>query len=192
MLLLLPPAKTPERGATGLGARPPVHFEWFARRVASARPDELQKCKRSCLSRKQGGRCQLLKYEQLKNEPPEQSRLGKSSTYSDQYDASQRFPIPRAAKRAEIGLGDKPPFLGADLWTSHELSWLNLRGKPQVALAHFTVPCETPSIAGCGEITPRGRTSKLCRDPDDDAAERCQGGVCKGLPRPCGTVPCHD
>ena len=123
---------------------------------------------------------------------PEQSQLGKPSSYMDQYDASLLFPIPRAAKRAEIGVGDKPLFFGADLWTAYELSWLNLRGKPQVALAHFTVPCETPSIAGCGEITPRGRTSKLCRDPDDDAAERCQGGVCKGLPRPCGTVPCHD
>jgi 7-cyano-7-deazaguanine reductase len=27
-----------------------------------------------------------------------------------------------------------------------ELSWLNLRGKPQVALVHFTIPCETPHI----------------------------------------------
>ncbi len=38
------------------------------------------------------------------------------------------------------------PFLGADLWTAFELGWLNLRGKPQVALGHFTVPCETPNI----------------------------------------------
>ena len=77
---------------------------------------------------------------------PEQSQLGKPSSYIDQYDASLLFPIPRASKRAEIGVGEKPPFLGADLWTAYELSWLNLRGKPQVALAHFTVPCETPNI----------------------------------------------
>jgi 7-cyano-7-deazaguanine reductase len=38
------------------------------------------------------------------------------------------------------------PFFGADLWTGYELSWLNLRGKPQVALVHFTIPCETPNI----------------------------------------------
>ena len=38
------------------------------------------------------------------------------------------------------------PFLGADLWTAYELSWLTPRGKPQVALAHITVPCETPNI----------------------------------------------
>ena len=77
---------------------------------------------------------------------PEQSQLGKASAYIDQYDASLLFPIPRAGKRAEIGIPGAPPFFGADLWTAFELSWLNLRGKPQVALAHFTVPCETPNI----------------------------------------------
>lgn len=77
---------------------------------------------------------------------PEQSQLGKTSAYVDQYDASLLFPIPRAGKRAEIGLGASLPFLGADLWTAFELSWLNPRGKPQVALAHFTVPCETINI----------------------------------------------
>lgn len=77
---------------------------------------------------------------------PEQSPLGKDSSYADQYDPSLLFPIPRATKRAEIGISGSPPFLGADLWTAFELSWLNQRGKPQVALAHITVPCETPNI----------------------------------------------
>jgi len=77
---------------------------------------------------------------------PEQSQLGKASAYIDQYDASLLFPIPRAGKRAELGIDGAPPFFGADLWTAFELSWLNARGKPQVALAHFTVPCETPNI----------------------------------------------
>jgi len=77
---------------------------------------------------------------------PEQSPLGKTSPAPAHYDPSLLFPIPRAAKRAEIGVGAQPPFLGADLWTAFELSWLNLRGKPQVALAHFTVPCESPNI----------------------------------------------
>ena len=77
---------------------------------------------------------------------PENSQLGKAASYIDQYDASLLFPIPRAPKRAEIGIAGAPPFLGADMWSAFELSWLNLRGKPQVALAHFTVPCETPNI----------------------------------------------
>ena len=77
---------------------------------------------------------------------PEQSQLGKASAYADQYDAALLYPIPRQPKRAEIGIAGAPSFFGADLWTAYELSWLNLRGKPQVAIAHITVPCETPHI----------------------------------------------
>ena len=84
---------------------------------------------------------------------PQSSRLGQPTAYVDQYDASLLYPIPRVGKRAEIGIFVAPgdtsgslPFLGADLWTAYELSWLNLRGKPQVALATFTVPCETRNI----------------------------------------------
>ena len=77
---------------------------------------------------------------------PEQSQLGRASAYADQYDAALLFPLPRAPKRAEIGITATVPFFGADLWTAYELSWLNPRGKPQVAIAHITVPCETPNI----------------------------------------------
>ena len=77
---------------------------------------------------------------------PEQSPLGRASAYIDRYDASLLFPPPRLPMRAELGLAAETPFFGADLWTAYELSWLNLRGKPQVALAHFMVPCETPNL----------------------------------------------
>lgn len=77
---------------------------------------------------------------------PEDSLLGRATPYKDQYDASLLYPIPRLAKREEIGVPATLPFLGADLWTAYELSWLNPRGKPQVAIAHVTVPCETPNI----------------------------------------------
>jgi 7-cyano-7-deazaguanine reductase len=77
---------------------------------------------------------------------PEDSLLGKATPYKDQYDAALLYPIPRLAKREEIGVPATLPFLGADLWTAYEVSWLNPRGKPQVAIAHVTVPCETPNI----------------------------------------------
>ncbi len=77
---------------------------------------------------------------------PEHSTLGKPVVYTDCYDPSQLFPLPRADKRAELGLSGALPFFGADLWTAFELSWLTPRGKPQVAIAQFTVPCETPHI----------------------------------------------
>ena len=88
--------------------------------------------------------CALQFFEAMNT--PEQSQLGKSSAYVEQYDASLLFPIPRLTKREEIGAGSNPPFFGADLWTAFELSWLNVRGKPQVALVHFTIPCETPNL----------------------------------------------
>jgi 7-cyano-7-deazaguanine reductase len=77
---------------------------------------------------------------------PEDSLLGKATPYKDQYDPTLLFPIPRISKREEIGVPATLPFLGADLWTAYEVSWLNARGKPQVAIAHITVPCETPNI----------------------------------------------
>jgi 7-cyano-7-deazaguanine reductase len=76
----------------------------------------------------------------------EHSPLGKATSYADEYDASLLYPISRSPKRAEIGVSAQSQFLGADLWTAYELGWLNLRGKPQIAIAALTVPCETPNI----------------------------------------------
>jgi 7-cyano-7-deazaguanine reductase len=77
---------------------------------------------------------------------PEESQLGKPVSYADHYDASLLYPMSREPQRREMGLDGALPFFGADLWTAYELSWLTPRGKPQVALAHITVPCETPNI----------------------------------------------
>ncbi|MEY2683193.1 MAG: hypothetical protein RJA09_337 [Pseudomonadota bacterium] len=77
---------------------------------------------------------------------PEHSPLGQASAYPDRYDASLLFPLPRLPGRTALGLGAALPFTGADLWTAFEVSWLNPRGKPQVAIAHVTVPCETPNL----------------------------------------------
>ena len=77
---------------------------------------------------------------------PDHSPLGKSTVYADRYDPKLLFPIPRAAKRAEIGVGMPLPFHGTDIWNAYELSWLDMRGKPQVAVAEFRVPAGTPNI----------------------------------------------
>ncbi|TCW32360.1 NADPH-dependent 7-cyano-7-deazaguanine reductase QueF [Gulbenkiania mobilis] len=78
---------------------------------------------------------------------PEQSPLGKSVRYQDTYDPSLLFPIPRQSKRDEIGVSAEAlPFDGVDLWTGFELSWLNPRGKPQVAIATFRIPAHSPRL----------------------------------------------
>ncbi|CAH2899101.1 MAG: NADPH-dependent 7-cyano-7-deazaguanine reductase (EC [uncultured Paraburkholderia sp.] len=77
---------------------------------------------------------------------PEQSPLGKASTYTEQYDASLLFPIARSNARGAIGIGTQLPFFGTDIWNAYELSWLNQRGKPQIAVATFFVPVDSPNI----------------------------------------------
>jgi 7-cyano-7-deazaguanine reductase len=77
---------------------------------------------------------------------PTHSPLGQATVYADRYDPSLLFPIPRAQKRAEIGIGASLPFFGVDIWNAYELSWLDARGKPQVALAEFRVPADSPNI----------------------------------------------
>ncbi len=77
---------------------------------------------------------------------PEQSPLGKISQYADTYNAGLLCAISREMQRNTLGLGDTPIFFGADLWTAYEVSWLNSKGKPQVALAHFIVPADSPNM----------------------------------------------
>jgi 7-cyano-7-deazaguanine reductase len=37
-------------------------------------------------------------------------------------------------------------FFGQDIWNAFELSWLNLKGKPQAAVAVFRIPANSPNI----------------------------------------------
>jgi 7-cyano-7-deazaguanine reductase len=72
--------------------------------------------------------------------------LGKKVTYKSTYDAGLLFPIQRAINRATIGLNDTIPFHGVDIWNAYELSWLNEKGKPQVAIAEFIFPCDSKNM----------------------------------------------
>lgn len=74
------------------------------------------------------------------------SPLGKATTYASQYDPALLFPIARAESRQRIGLAAALPFVGVDVWTAYELSWLNSDGVPQVAVAEFSFPCDSANI----------------------------------------------
>ncbi|PUA46308.1 NADPH-dependent 7-cyano-7-deazaguanine reductase QueF [Pseudomonas protegens] len=77
----------------------------------------------------------------------EHSPLGKSSEYVSTYTPSLLFPIPRAAKWAELGLSaDTLPYKGVDFWNCFELSWLLPSGKPVVAIGEFSIPADSPNI----------------------------------------------
>lgn len=83
---------------------------------------------------------------EIMTNPVELSPLGKTSAYCSQYAPELLFPIARQGKRDELGLRGTLPFFGVDIWNAYELSWLNARGKPQVAIARFTVPADSPNI----------------------------------------------
>ena len=72
--------------------------------------------------------------------------LGRPTRHPDRYDAALLFAVPRAPQRSALGIGSALPFSGADVWTAYELTWLDEGGKPQVALATFEVPADSPSI----------------------------------------------
>ncbi|KRW59954.1 NADPH-dependent 7-cyano-7-deazaguanine reductase QueF [Pseudomonas sp. TTU2014-080ASC] len=77
----------------------------------------------------------------------EDSPLGKSSEYVATYTPSLLFPIPRAAKWAELGLSAETlPYQGVDFWNCFELSWLLPSGKPVVAMGEFAIPADSPNI----------------------------------------------
>ncbi|MEH6543199.1 MAG: NADPH-dependent 7-cyano-7-deazaguanine reductase QueF [Porticoccaceae bacterium] len=79
-----------------------------------------------------------------------QSPLGKISAYSERYQPTLLHPIPRVESRRALGINlgidESLPFVGSDLWTAYELSWLNSAGVPQVAIGEFSVPCTSSDI----------------------------------------------
>ena len=75
-----------------------------------------------------------------------ESSLGKSVEYPTRYDPSLLYPIERKPMREKLGITGSLPFFGLDFWNAYELSWLNLRGKPQVAIMNFTVSADSPNI----------------------------------------------
>lgn len=82
-----------------------------------------------------------LRPQELVNAP-----LGQTSAYPERYDASLLFPIPRAQGRQHLSLQPQPEWFGEDVWRAFEVSWLNLKGKPEVAILRFTIPASSPNI----------------------------------------------
>lgn len=80
-------------------------------------------------------------------DPSHASPLGKATEYQSHYAPELLFPIPRQLKRSELGIADAAlPFVGEDLWNAYELSWLNAKGKPVVAVGTFRVPASSPNL----------------------------------------------
>ena len=71
--------------------------------------------------------------------------LGQDTGYVCKYDPGQLYPIPRSRSWKERAYATAP-FKGVDIWNAYEISWLNLKGLPQVAMAEFRVSCDSPCL----------------------------------------------
>ncbi len=83
-----------------------------------------------------------MKFEQQLGHAP----LGKSSEYPEKYDPSLLFPIARQIGRDYLSIQPHPTWVGEDIWRAFEVSWLNQKGKPQIAILTFTIPASSSHI----------------------------------------------
>ncbi|MFV0447768.1 MAG: NADPH-dependent 7-cyano-7-deazaguanine reductase QueF [Vibrio sp.] len=72
--------------------------------------------------------------------------LGKKTDYSHQYDPTLLQPVPRSLNRNDLNLTGELPFKGCDIWTLYELSWLNHKGLPQVAIGEVAIPATSANL----------------------------------------------
>ncbi|MBM7074611.1 NADPH-dependent 7-cyano-7-deazaguanine reductase QueF [Shewanella sp. 202IG2-18] len=72
--------------------------------------------------------------------------LGKSTQYESEYNPTLLQGVPRKLNRDAIELNTNLPFHGEDIWTGYELSWLNSKGKPMVAIAEFRLDYKSENL----------------------------------------------
>lgn len=78
---------------------------------------------------------------------PEGLTLGQTVSYESHYNPTLLQGVPRKLNRDSIRLTpDNLPFDGVDIWTGYELSWLNPKGKPRVAILECSVPVTSPNL----------------------------------------------
>jgi len=69
------------------------------------------------------------------------------SEYTTTYTPSLLDAVRREKQRASLGITeDALPFRGMDVWNAYEFSWLNSKGKPEIALAQFQVPAKSTNL----------------------------------------------
>jgi len=78
---------------------------------------------------------------------PDDLSLGKQVDYEFEYNPDLLQGVPRSLSRDTLDLANSSlPFDGIDTWTGYELSWLNLKGKPNVAILECHVPITSENL----------------------------------------------
>jgi 7-cyano-7-deazaguanine reductase len=70
----------------------------------------------------------------------ESSQLGKKTAYFDKYNPNLLYPISRIPQENSVKM------YGYDLWHLYELSWLNPKGKPEVAIGNIAYDASSKKL----------------------------------------------
>ena len=74
-------------------------------------------------------------------------KLGQQTKYAEKYDRTLLQPVPRHLNRDMLNITTTQPFtIGADIWTAYEISWLNPKGVPQVAIADVSIDFHSENL----------------------------------------------
>jgi 7-cyano-7-deazaguanine reductase len=80
----------------------------------------------------------------MSERPLAHAPLGHDVIYPDRYNPGLLFPVDRAINRRTLPLPER--WYGSDIWNGYELSWLNPKGKPVVAIGRFEFDHSTPFL----------------------------------------------
>ena len=74
-------------------------------------------------------------------------KLGQQTKYAEKYDRTLLQLVPRRLNRDQLNITATQPFtVGADIWTAYEISWLNPKGVPQVAIADVSIDFRSENL----------------------------------------------
>ncbi len=78
---------------------------------------------------------------------PAGEHYGHAVEYITTYRLSLLASVPRQQNRQTLGITPEAlPFRGVDVWNAYEFTWLNTRGRPEVALAQLQIPAQSLNI----------------------------------------------
>ncbi|RTZ41023.1 NADPH-dependent 7-cyano-7-deazaguanine reductase QueF [Candidimonas sp. SYP-B2681] len=113
--------------------------------------------------------------------------LGHEVAYPAAYDPTLLFPIDRSLNRKKLNVPHR--WYGEDIWNAYEISWLNPKGKPVVAIARFIFAPDSPRLV-------ESKSLKLylnsLNEERFDSAEVVRARISSDLAAACGAAVATD
>lgn len=125
--------------------------------------------------------------------------LGRRVAFPGKYDPSVLRTIERRTARQGMGIGDRLPFLGEDVWNCYEASWLAPSGLPRVGILTLRVPADSPRIVESKSLKlylggfARSRfedSAAVCSAVENDLSENT-GSAVQAIVRGLGDIQLH-